>query len=311
MGGGVSKDAAYKNQLHASATTEQKSKLNARVHHTSAFIGGNLRKSFYSEQANNAFIKPHDEILDGVHTKVYKDGSSYTGEFVQSHRHGKGVQTWDDGSSYDGNWVDDRKHGLNATWIFKNGDTFKGELCEGHLSGSNSSMTYANGDEYIGNFGFPGREGMGRCVYANGSVYEGNWHMDNPHGKGSYDWSACEGEHRYPKFLRFEGTVFSSQLEGKGLITFTNGDVYQGHLHADHVTGTGHMKYADGTEYNGTWHADMRQGTGTQTYSDGTKYTGEFHRDLRHGHGVLCGDDGQVLSDGVWKEDLYVGPSAS
>lgn len=301
MGSGVSKKEAYVNQIHGAASSEQKARMNSRVHHTSAFLGSAERATNFN--AGNAFVHPHEEILNGNHTKEFKDGSTYTGEFVQGHRHGKGKQTWPDGSSYEGEWQNDRKHGLNATWIFKSGNTFKGELCEGHLAGLNSQMSYANGDSYVGSFGFSGREGQGHMKYADGTEYDGNWNMDRPHGKGSYDWSRCKGAHLYPNYLKFDGDIFSGQLEGIGKIHFVNGDVYHGQVHADHTTGIGHMKYADGTEYDGNWYMDCRQGTGTQTYRDGTTWKGEFHHDKRNGFGALYDSSGGKISEGVWKED--------
>ena len=68
----------------------------------------------------------------------------------------------------------------------------------------------------------------------------------------------------------------------------------------------------DGDTYTGEW--DGLKGQGEISYTDGTKYTGHWDKDendddklKKHGFGTLYSADGQVLNQGKWDMDKYVG----
>ena len=262
MGSGSSVEQAHRAQIHGAATHDERKHMNARMTHKSAFIGHEHRTSSF--HVSNAFLHSDGDKLNGHHTKEFKDGSSYTGSFVNGHRHGQGRQEWKDGGIYDGEWENDRKHGDGALWIFANGNTYNGPMREGHLDGV-GKMTYASGDVYQGDFGFAGREGQGKCTFSNGAVYDGHWHMDKPHGKGVYSWEGAMamaaaaapleeeggggggavtvggiGLGAFEEYRTYTGDVFSGHLQGSGMLVFADGStVYEGQMHADHATGKG------------------------------------------------------------------------
>jgi hypothetical protein len=64
--------------------------------------------------------------------------------------------------------------------------------------------------------------------------------------------------------------------EGKGIMRYTNGDVYDGKWDDDYKHGHGIMTYANGDVYTGEWNMDMIQGYGIMKYANGDVYTGEF-----------------------------------
>lgn len=80
-----------------------------------------------------------------------------------------------------------------------------------------------------------------------------------------------------------DGSVYSGQCNGKGLrhgeglMTWPNGDRYEGHFNRWHIEGEGTIRYAvDGSSYSGLWFNDVYEGRGVVTTADGTTYKGIF-----------------------------------
>ena len=70
----------------------------------------------------------------------------------------------------------------------------------------------------------------------------------------------------------------------------------------------------NGGKYTGIW--DSYKGQGEVNYTDGKKYKGYWellkggdskYEFMRHGVGTLYSADGQVLNQGKWDKDEYVG----
>ena len=67
----------------------------------------------------------------------------------------------------------------------------------------------------------------------------------------------------------------------------------------------------DGDKYTGQWTGWA--GQGEINYKDGKKYIGQWEYDIkddkfkRHLRGTLYSADGQVLNQGLWDRDKYVG----
>ena len=55
------------------------------------------------------------------------DKESYSGEWKQDKKEGKGVKVWNNGDKYDGEWKNDLREG-KGTHCFSNGDKYVG-LC--------------------------------------------------------------------------------------------------------------------------------------------------------------------------------------
>ena len=41
----------------------------------------------------------------------FKNGATYTGQWLGNMKHGWGTQVWKDGAKYEGNWQEDKQHG--------------------------------------------------------------------------------------------------------------------------------------------------------------------------------------------------------
>jgi hypothetical protein len=72
-----------------------------------------------------------------------------------------------------------------------------------------------------------------------------------PHGKG---------KSTYPDSgLVYEGDFVGGKAQGRGKITFLNGDVYEGEFYNDKLHGRGKMSYANGTIEEQIWHEGRKQ----------------------------------------------------
>ncbi len=128
---------------------------------------------------------------------------------------------------------------------------------------------------------------------------------------------------------RYEGGVRDGNPDGRGIMIFPNGDIYDGEFANGKRNGTGTFKFHDGTKYTGQFEDDFYNGHGTMTFpngnvydgqfrhgkydgqavftfSDGAKYEGEFKNDVYNGHGVMTFANGDVY-DGQFQNGKYNG----
>jgi len=261
----------------------------------------------------------------GKHTHRYNK-STYDGDYLDGKRHGTGKQVWDDGACYVGDWVQDRKHGVGE-WTFASGIMYQGDIAGNSLEGK-GTMKYVNGDQYAGGFSNGSRQGQGRCTFANGDFYEGGWHLDKEHGQGTWTFSGTDAVSKdgstettpFSSYAVYVGAIYSGRLEGQGVLTMKNGDVYEGEFHASQMTGIGHYTYhveanVDEPQVHAA-NADTGTGTGTKTSSSDTiptssnsggKYSGEIHQGKRSGEvGKMRYANGDVYK-GSWYHDQKSG----
>lgn len=79
--------------------------------------------------------------------------------------------------------------------------------------------------------------------------------------------------------------------------------VYTGQMETDGVMdGKGMMKYLNGEVYNGQWKDGLRDGKGKMTYMNGDVYEGEWSEGKRQGKGKLKTHTGEVY-EGEWVDD--------
>lgn len=74
---------------------------------------------------------------------------------------------------------------------------------------------------------------------------------------------------------------------GKGTVTYKNGNKYEGNFVDNKRHGPGTMTYANGDEYDGDWVDNKRHGKGTYTWADGTKYEGKWKNGKKYGNGTM------------------------
>jgi hypothetical protein len=98
--------------------------------------------------------KLHGQATETLSMGVVELDFTYSGEWVEGDRQGKGVQTWGNGNTYSGEWVWDEPHG-KGTYEWKNGDVFTGESYWNCRYGE-GTFHWADGMTYTGKWDFNG-----------------------------------------------------------------------------------------------------------------------------------------------------------
>ena len=83
------------------------------------------------------------------------------------------------------------------------------------------------------------------------------------------------------------------------LVTYSDGDTYNGDIVGGLRHGQGTFTWVDGSVYIGSWAEGNQHGEGTKTWADGSSYTGAYVDGKKYGQGTLIGDDGSVYI-GAW-----------
>lgn len=106
--------------------------------------------------------------------------------------------------------------------------------------------------------------------------------------------------------VHYVGEVRNKKANGHGLALLNTGSRYEGEWKDNRRHGQGTFYWPDGEYYVGNYVNDKRHGQGTYFWPNGEKYTGAWKDDQRSGEGVFYGEDGQIIADGIWREDELV-----
>jgi len=92
---------------------------------------------------------------------------------------------------------------------------------------------------------------------------------------------------------QYEGELNDiGQRHGRGTITWSNGDKYEGDFKEGKEHGQGTITWSDGGKYVGEFKDGKRDGQGTETWSNGYKYEGDFKEGKEHGRGTITWSNG-------------------
>ena len=148
--------------------------------------------------------------------------------------------------------------------------------------------------------------GIGIQVWSlGGMIQEGYWKDGKLHGRGRRIYG--DGDY-------YIGEWKENRYNGEGTLYYKNGDRYEGGWKKGGYYGQGTYYRKNGGKYTGIW--DSYKGQGEVNYTDGKKYKGYWellkggdskYEFMRHGVGTLYSADGQVLNQGKWDKDEYVG----
>ena len=192
----------------------------------------------------------------------------YDGEWQNGWKCGRGIEYYENGKTkYDGTWYRGRYNG-NGVYTYENGDTIEGEWLDGSIDGEATLKTHDNC--------------VYKRIYKDGELISEELISGTP--KPSPD------SKRIIEFDngKYEGEVgFSGKMHGKGIYTYTNGNVYEGCFNEGVKQGRGTFTWSDGDVYDGEFENDMRNGSGVYIYKNGNRYDGEWKDNVKSGHGVF------------------------
>lgn len=159
-------------------------------------IAVNWLRTFTTELVGSCALSLH--IVLG--TFKWKTGNSYSGQWLDGRRNGKGTFRWVlflpilllnyeqfNGDVYEGDWVSDTRTG-RGTLTWKIGDRYVGDYQNGKRTGFGIFYWQKTGDRYegivnrlcmsnllIGEWKDGNHVGYGKFYWSNGDVYEGEW----------------------------------------------------------------------------------------------------------------------------------------
>ncbi|KAL4088044.1 hypothetical protein PRIC1_012474 [Phytophthora ramorum] len=101
----------------------------------------------------------------------------------------------------------------------------------------------------------------------------------------------------------YKGELVDGIRQGKGELTFVNGDKYEGEFLQGFRHGHGVFTSHHGTRvYDGEWSRSERHGLGKERWLDtGDRYEGEYQHDVFHGKGVLTRGSSKSKYDGEFQ----------
>ena len=104
----------------------------------------------------------------------------------------------------------------------------------------------------------------------------------------------------------YEGQWKAGKREGQGTTRYAIGNVYEGQYKADTKEGEGTTRYATGDVYEGQYKAGKQEGKGKYISANGNVYEGQYKANMREGQGTKSYANGDVY-DGEWKADKREG----
>lgn len=236
-------------------------------------------KSFIEKNTDQKFAALVSEIGKTVIKKTTKQPSAvkstekkynqgiYNGDFLGSVAHGKGSIQYNDDSFYEGDFLNGIPHGRGTQKM--NGDVYEGEFLNGSATGE-GVLTESNGNVYEGEFMGGRPNGQGKYVYLDVGFCEGEWE------NGDFKTGRGRSNHR-----DYEVEVIGS----KGVIKYSDGDVYEGECVAGNPSGQGKMVYPNGDFCEGKWlDGEFVSGEVKKTFDDYC-YEGGWKNGTQHGTG--------------------------
>lgn len=96
----------------------------------------------------------------------------------------------------------------------------------------------------------------------------------------------------FPNGDRYEGEFRDGLMNGWGMYAYQNGDRYEGQFKDDAKEGRGTFAYRNGDRYAGNFVGDLRHGKGSLAFRNGERYVGQFCRDMMTGSGSMIYTNG-------------------
>ncbi len=256
--------------------------------------------AFYLETGKT--VKSRPEPRKNVSPKIYADGSTYTGEWQDSLRHGTGTYVWANGHKYIGQWKNGVREGRGIKYDNESKVLQDGTWVKGIFTVPEKMTFYGNEKEvqfdeglYTGQIVNDRPNGFGKFKLKNGSESEGEWKNGTMDGWGVY---------RFYNGPVYEG-MFNIKPNGFGIMVYANGNYYEGEWKDGKYNGRGYFYNAEKGKYDGEWKQGSKEGNGVFVWNNGEWYKGEFKQDNQHGKGIKYNKTGKPMQNGIWENGVF------
>lgn len=232
-----------------------------------------------------------DSYLFPKKTIQLNDGSFYSGTWNSSlQKHGLGTLLMKDGSKYSGSFINDNIQG-RGYFIDTKGRLYAGDFENWKADGKGKITSEEEpGYLYIGTFSNNLYEGVGEEHQPNGNYYSGSFKNGYKHGHGVL---------KYSDGSSYEGEFFENKIQGNGTYKWIDGRIYIGDFIDNKLNGKGTTTWLDGSFYKGDYKNDQFHGYGTLQFSDGSVFEGNWLNSMTHGVGHY--KDSLTEYKGLWR----------
>ena len=284
---------------------------------TGDWIAGKLSQTLVDKQIPeghyHGYVK--DEKPDGLGKMVYANGTSYQGLWKSGLWEGEGLYINDKDSIY-GVWKEGK---ICGGVIYRSPQIYFEGTLDNNASIGTGILTLADGSYYSGFWLDGKREGNGDMIFPNGDSYSGEWANNEFDGFGVYEYAKAQavyqgewsqglqngtGFYKCPQFS-YNGEWDKGWMDGDGVLTFSNGDRYEGTIHENIIDGIGSYNFANGNWYEGEFVNGKMNGLGIFQFKKGDRFEGEFYNGKIYGDGTLylASEQGTVSITGFWPKD--------
>jgi len=122
--------------------------------------------------------------------------------------------------------------------------------------------------------------------------------------KSKTGWYLCSGGTKY-KLLEGGKLTSDGKIEGKVIIRFASGNVFEGNMKNNLRNGYGKMFFETGNVYEGNWLNGSSHGYGKLTFSNGDIHEGNYKNGSHHGFGKIMFANGKV-EEGIWENGKFM-----
>ncbi|XP_078413788.1 radial spoke head 10 homolog B [Cetorhinus maximus] len=197
--------------------------------------------------------------LTGHGTYTWTDGSTYVGEVLNGIRHGQGIFTSADQSvSYTGEWHEAKRHGKGTIYYNQEASSwYQGDWVNNVREGW-GIRRYKSGNVYEGEWKNFQRHGEGTMSWiSTNEEYTGQWENGIQHGFGTHTWflKRVPGS-QYPQRNQYVGELVMGARQGQGKFFYANGAVYSGEWVANKKHGLGTFTFTNGRTFEGEFFED-------------------------------------------------------
>ncbi len=261
---------------------------------------------------------------------IRSDGGKYEGPFKNNYFHGLGTYTYPNGDKCHGEYINGENYGMckitecksgviylrqfkndrygiyngHSTLIAQNDDIYIGNFVNGMIEGY-GELACSNQDVYKGIFLNGQLNGKGTLIKSTGSTYTGNFINGQLCGKGTRTnyWEDVMDEKTYEE--TYEGDFLNTVEHGKGRLSCTNGNYYEGEFVNGETVGYG-ISHNDRFHYEGNFESGMMNGKGKIIFPNKNQYEGEFLNGKLNGHGEYIWNNGDKFV-GIFVNDKIHG----